>query len=462
VKPGRLTQKGEESNVFALRHFSLCTGIFFSLNLFFAATDAAMAGACTPGSSCYCDRVKSGDLKDPSMLMCEDFEAPTLRSSTGVGAGAPYYGPWYDDTGWAGVRGYNSYWNRTYGNGVNSFLWHLGEPASPIYGITCAYSLCRNAAWDAADRWQANSFAGIAIMTDSDFSVEIPTVTAPGGKAGGGSGAFDGAASLASRVPAGRNMGIYGRKNFGGAQRTFGITTAMAFPNNLVASGIITAPWKFNEWVYDPAAAGGDGIFLFHNKSSLIPAFPFENWMNFGAGGGTQASCQAAVNAATKIAGTYTCTTVGLEYHADPGLYNQATDWPLGKWGCARGYFQNMGFTNSSIQIWFTGPAGIEKKIIDIQNFDTSRFNPAKTGGYHALALNNYSNRNQAGTPTSQTTFRYEDNLHIRVGPPVSCAQIGFGPASPSPAPAPAPTADTTPPAVSIASPMNGATIQVR
>jgi hypothetical protein len=384
----------------------------------------AETAPCTAGVDCYCDQAKSGD---PSLLLCEDFEAPSLISSTGVGAGAPYYGPWFDDSGQPGGRGRNSYWTRTYGNGVNSALWSNGQPSSPTFGRSCAFSLCKNGAWDATNRWQANPFAFLAIMQDSDFSVEVPSVTRPGGKAGGGTGAFDGKASLAHRIPAGHTVGIFGTKAFPAPVRTFGVTMAVAYPTNLVASGINNAPWKHNEWNTVGGGAGGDGIFLFQNSASFSSQFPFENWMNFNSAGASQAWCQNSLNAATRRAGQFTCTSVGFLFRADPSVYNRATDWPLGTWGCVRAHYQNMGLANGSIQMWFMGVSGVEKKIIDISNMNMTLMN--SKNGYSGFTWNNYANVNQAGSGkprTTQTTFRYEDNLHIRAGAPVSCAQIGF------------------------------------
>ena len=61
----------------------------------------ANAASCTDGTDCYCDNVAdSGHADyDANLLMCEDFEAVTLRD-TGTsreGDGSPNYGPWYDD-----------------------------------------------------------------------------------------------------------------------------------------------------------------------------------------------------------------------------------------------------------------------------------------------------------------------------------------------------------------------------
>src|SRR3989344_6822270 len=136
-----------------------------------------------PAGTSYCSRVKNpADLiYDPNNLMCEDFEAPSLISSGGVGGGAPNWGPWYDDTGWTGsgyFRGWNSYWAKTYNNGPSGLLWQNGDPASPLFGHTCSDGGqgCATGAWDATDRWQANRFAGIGIFQSSDFSVEVPSI----------------------------------------------------------------------------------------------------------------------------------------------------------------------------------------------------------------------------------------------------------------------------------------------
>ena len=76
-----------------------------------------LAAPCTRGVNCYCDKVKpGGPLADPQLLLCEDFEAPTLHDDVGFGNGAPDFGPPYDDTGSPGWRGFNGYWHRTYGD----------------------------------------------------------------------------------------------------------------------------------------------------------------------------------------------------------------------------------------------------------------------------------------------------------------------------------------------------------
>jgi hypothetical protein len=231
--------------------------------------------------------------------------------------------------------------------------------------------------------------------------------------------------------------------------RTFGVTQAIGYASNILASGILDSAWKHNEWSVN--GGGGDGIFMFHNVSQYDSRFPFLNWI---AGiGGNASGCPAALAAATKSTGDFSCNDVALRFLPNTSDYYQPTHFPFGTWGCARGYYQNIGLTNSSIQMWFTGPDGIERKIIDISNLDTTWTDSGSRGGYGAFLFNNYSN--YAPLHNRQTTFRYEDNIHIREGAPVSCAQIGFGGTNPG-------SIDSTPPTVQIVSPVNGSVVAIR
>lgn len=402
----------------------------------------AEAAPCTKGVNCYCDKVApSGPLADTQLLLCEDFEAPTLYLDQGVGNGAPYYGPWYDASGQAGNLGVNSYWNRKYSNGVGAGLFKQGETS---HGVTCSYSLCvGEKVWDAANRWGANALKPfLAILRNGEFGSEVASITPPTGSAGGGSGVFDGTASMAHRIGAGQSNGIIGaaflrpdRTKF----PTFGVTMAMAFPNNLFSSspsgdGVLGANWKFNEWIYDVGQAGGDGLFLFGLAGTKNTTFPFYQFTFGTSRPGVvidPALCTSRAAAATVTKGTVRCDNGGnFIWEASPSDYSRPTDWPLGTWGCVEAYYQNMGSASSSVQMWFTGPAGVRKQIVNFSNMNLTSHAANYNGapGYVGLSWNNYANTNQGdgGVPTTQTTFRYEDNLHIRGGAPVACAQIGF------------------------------------
>jgi hypothetical protein len=283
----------------------------------------------------------------------------------------------------------------------------------------------------------------MAMLTDNDFAAEIPTLSKPTGRAGGGAGVFDGKVSLGWRNPPHNSAGITGSKTFG-ARTTFGITMAMAFPVNLRQDTVAKSAWKFNEWAQNPNEAGGDGLFGFGHSSGWGSYFPFYGFITQRApahrsGAFTVAQCRTALASARSSTGgtpvgKFTCYDAGgiSGLHWFPSNYSHLVDWPLGTWGCLRGYYQNMGTRNSAWKITFTGPARVEKTIIDIANMDTTGLKPGQTpNGYDRFIWNNYANANQAGAvPSTVLTFRYEDNVHIRAGAPVSCSQIGFNASS--------------------------------
>jgi hypothetical protein len=405
------------------------------------------AGACTKGVDCYCDKVApGGPLADPSLLFCEDFEAPTLRNNQGVGNGPPYYGPWYDSTGMNGDRGHNSYWNMKYGNGVSSFLFTSGQPSAPALGSPCGFSLCTGArVWDAANRWSANAYSPqLAIFASpSDFSAEISSIRPPTNTARGGTpGVFDGNASLGYRIQAGATHGIAGQASFP-TSTEIGYTTAMAYPNNSLASGVwgttsMPGAWKHNEWLTVTSPnCGFDGLFAFYNQSGPRSGRPFAGFIGaFGSnctgGGYTGSITSVAAGAAQLINGG-----LGIAWNT-PTNYNQPTDWPEGTWGCVRGHISGVGTSAMRHRVWFQGPnMTSERLLIDFTANGTGLDNRQ---GYNGMKWNAYANTNQGQgyTATTQLTFRYEDNVHVRRGLPVSCSQIGFGGSS---------SADTMPPA---------------
>jgi hypothetical protein len=142
------------------------------------------------------------------------------------------------------------------------------------------------------------------------------------------------------------------------------------------------------------------------------------------------AVCNAARSGATWTKGHHACNDVILHFTAQSGDYSQPRHWPIGAWGCVRGHFQHLGLANTSIKIWFTGPDGEERPVIDVSNLDTRLFKVGRDNGYDRFMWNSYANANiprASAGGTVETTFRYEDNVHIRAGAPVSCSQIGYG-----------------------------------
>lgn len=399
----------------------------------FLISSPAWSASCTKGTDCYCDKVQGGSLNDTALLFCEDFEAPTLRNDQGVGNGSPYYGPWYDATGQSGNRGVNSYWNRKYGNGVSGFLWASGEPSSPTVGAACGFANCSgHVVWDSSDRWDGNAYGPYMAIYDaaSDFTAENGALTQPSNAANGGSnGCFDGNACLSWRIPTGATHGIAGQASFTNVTE-IGLTMAMAYPTNSLTSGIWgvsgnRASWKHNEWkTVNAPNCGFDGLFAFYNQEGPIEGIPFAGFIGaFGSGctgGGYSGSIVSQNAGAASLIGGGN----GV-YWNSPSGYSQPTDWPFGTWGCVRGHIV-IGATNETLKVWFQGPNdSAERLLIDVTYTKAGLDN---VGGYDGMKWNAYANTNQGGgyTATTALTFRYEDNVHVRNGVPVSCAQIGF------------------------------------
>jgi hypothetical protein len=283
--------------------------------------------------------------------------------------------------------------------------------------------------WDAVNRWGGNAYGPqLAILTQpSQFSAELSTIRPPTNASGGATGVFDGNASLGYRIAAGNTHGIAGEARFS-ATRTIGYTAAIAYPNNSLTSGIwgttsVPGAWKHNEWttVYNPNS-GFDGLFAFYNQAGPRTGIPFagfigsfqdQNYTNCG-------SIVAAAGSASCINGN-----LGIQWNS-PANYSQPTDWPFGSWGCIRGFIENAGLSNMRMRVWFQGPNMTnERLIIDFTANGTQLDNK---NGYGGMKWNAYANTNQGMgyISTTQLTFRYEDNTHVRAGAPVSCAQIGF------------------------------------
>jgi len=392
--------------------------------------DAAAGQPCTDGVDCYCDCVRGpnrGDgftnsvcatknvRVDPAALVCEDFEAATLTQDVGRGVTSGTYGPWYDDTGYAGNRGNNAYWSRTYGPPDSACSWHSPNPVNPQRGTPCAFGTCYGGEWISGDLWGANAFACMDVMRNGNFDDEVPTNTEPT-LPGGGSGVFDGLQIMAHRVGT-STAGTHGTKSFPGPVTTIGFTGALAYPRDVLESRIWNAPWKDNQfenstehWHRGSTGAG--------SKPDDLPYMPFR----FG-------NCAAALAGARVLVGVAQCNSVGLQ--VGPGdAYSQPRDFPFGTWGCSQAYMSGMDTSNMTWKLWHNGVL-----IVDIEGIDGRALGRQS---YKNFTWNSYANYNQEpGQSTTRTTYRYEDNVHIRQGEPVSCQQIGFTSLTPPPPPPP-------------------------
>jgi hypothetical protein len=431
--------------------FSAAIALAGACALFALAASEAQAGQpCTDGVDCYCDCVNGpnsgngfrnaacqtkGIRVDTAALLCEDFEARELTQDVSRGVTSGNFGPWYDDTGYAGNRGNNAYWSRTYGPTGSDCSWRQGQPSNPQKGTPCAFGTCFGGEWSAGDPWGANAHACMDVMRNGEFDDEVTTNHEPT-LPGGGQGVFDGAQIMGHRVQRGgvpgSVAGFHGSKSFGRAVTTIGITEALAYPSDVLSSRIFDAPWKDNQfqngqehWHRGSTGAG--------SKPDDLPYMPFRF-----------ANCSAALANARVLVGTAQCNSLGVMV-GPADAYSQPRDFPWGTWGCSQAYMSGMNTSSMTWKIWHNGVL-----IVHIENIDGRAMTHPS---YSNFSWNSYANYNQeAGQATTRTTYRYEDNVHIREGEPVSCQQVGFtsltAPPPPAsgggdptpPPPAPAPT----------------------
>lgn len=434
----------------------------------------AQAGRpCAKGVDCYCDRVRNAAdaYHDPAVLLCEDWEAPTLYyagtctndgtrycnrdsdcQSPGrcddtalVGAGAPFYGPPFDASGGMGGydRGFNSYFYNKYGDAdAGGCYFPAGQPSSPRHGQPCDFfdDHCRNSHWTGDDRWGGNSSACVAFIRDGEFADELSRNPEPSNAADGGAGAFDGHMSVGWRNPPGRPAGIVGKASWQTVTE-IGITKAWGYSTNAgdagLEGGLFCAAWKHNEFM---GPASGSPASIAHDALTGLPKYLRDEtpyWLRFQYNGTSQSQCQAALASTTINKGELSCNSGRLDVMPSAADYKQSNDFPFGTWGCARSHVQGYGSPNFSVRLWHD-----EELIIDFSGFDGRLLR----SGVNSMKWNNYSNANQGlnecgPNRSTEAVYRYEDNVHITAGPPVSCEQIGFGNLVAGPPPPPPPPA---------------------
>lgn len=382
------------------------------------ASSPPVAGSCTDGVDCYCDTVSDG-----SLLLCQDFENPDFYETTNWIAG-----------GSDRALG-NDYVAEMLGGGTTAEgFWTNGTPASPKLGSTCSPSglYCGPKEWcseaqgtlvgtsPALDCWDGNDKAIIDIQRSGDYDAEVSGLTLTGGT-GATADVGAGNAHFAYRIPPGEEAGILGSETWSN-QTHVGVTELVAYASNVFDAGSNPAGtyWKGDEWGDYPYSEW----WMYGNMlpSGSTSTFPFRNFLFTTV---SQATCEAAQSAATLSAGSwFGCADDKMYFGADSADYTQSSDWPLGTWACVQG---EAIWTGSSpnrkleMKVWFN-----ETLLIHFSNFDAEILR--NNDGYDEFYMNAYSNQNAPGqgTPTTTTSYRYKDNLHIRAGTPVSCASIGF------------------------------------
>lgn len=369
-------------------------------------------GGCTDGVDCYCDT--AAYASDSLGLACLDFEADAL------------YLDWYSTGGQTGNRGAGGYWTQNYGS-FQGGQFKSTDP-TPRVGSACTFSACSGNKSEYCSAEQGNLVDGqgadcfgpgmntgacVDIQRGGDVFYEIPSLTLTGGF-GTDASIGSGNAHFAERVPAGSTCGNTGRKTFT-ASTEVGVTQLLGFSSNLDATGIFATYWKGSEW----ASAANAGTLSEHwytgrGNNGGASQLPFRPFM-FTTG---SSACQTALNSATVVLGTASCQGIALYYAAATSVYSQTRDFPWGTWKCVQAHISGLNSSNVTIKIWLEGTL-----IFHITGFDGSAL---ENKNYQNVTFDSYANANaNQGVPaTTQTAFRYNDNIHIRNGPPVACSVV--------------------------------------
>lgn len=436
---------------------------------------SATFGPCTAGTDCYCDRVQgtgplgTGDpIYNSTVLGCIDVDNDGFYATTPTDAGTSGRN-WVDDTGLTNDRGHGSLWRTLYGNGGNPD-WYSGEPASPSIGPSCGFSTCTGLReYDEADRWDGNALAnGLGpcidvIYTESGFSDEHPSSTAPVVPDSGGANWFGDAALafMTTRGVIGSERGACGTMGsfpgISGNPGQLGVTMALTYEDNVITSGAITdgQPWKHDE-VSGPASGAGEemGLIGFRSTNYTEPpnpngtyatpytTFPYQGFIFDTDGAGSGWECPTARSGWTVHVGTMFCTAAGgagsylawsaSTYSEDAtNGYDLATDMLDGEYHCFQSYWDFRDISSVEMRMVHDGKTVVHVTGIDMTGsvYD----NGDGTGSFDGVILNAYSNRSnlntgQGGSATqpAATTRKILDNYTIANGTPHACSNAGF------------------------------------
>ena len=436
------------------------------LALFYCSPAVA---ACTDGTDCYCDLTApgSGDaLADASQVYCRDFDAAGLYLNPGSNNWASIKGITHTCN-----RGSDSEWQNAYGQPVQR-IWDETDPASAYTGCVCdvnsgftqcvgAIEYCSAAqgtdagiggdsgtganCWGSAS-YDANAEARIDIqdVSNLDYKDEIASLAGP---------TYAAAHSnyhLAMRIPAGKTGGILeSNQSFGSTISELGTTLLVAYSSNLESSMILTEPWKNDELGTSPATFNNNMFPLNHTSGNCsyqeaadpltIPnvgerkaAWPFCAYFASRTLGQSpyEGDCVSVSYNSGASTGTITCDGTSFMRVAPGGNWDGRTDWPLDEWVCVRGHIEGYHTTTTRLRIWVSTDVLTDELVLDIVDWDTSAAGNSETpDGFTFSVMDSYANANvpsQGAPDTLSTVYRHQDNMHMREGSPVSCAQVGF------------------------------------
>lgn len=377
---------------------------------------------CTDGVDCRCDVLVATYGDD--IAFCEDFENPGLKSDWSFGS----FG--WDDQGYGPLNR----WCFGY-EGGDPVADGANQPADVTNNNGCIYLLDRNDASTQPGAGPSETQIPLADQTFDGNTTLMQTVR-PGDPsvtltANDGqdymlrqSGGFHGLAFLSKPVT------------------DFGITTARYIAVGVPNQG---PAWKGNQ--YTPA------------KAALLGTWNTAPPLSFSTGLGTNSEPYTGSLWKSDLPMVYT-NAEGQSFlttSATPVLKSAPDDpqsplFPRGQWVCQQVQYEGWGTsTNGRIRHWVDGQLVIDVQGLDMSDAYTNPGNPdnswsdtASPGGAPGLYRfywNNYYNGSppggnanwagvtsnaNAGPDTLVWSGRLQDNLVIKEGAPVSCAEIGF------------------------------------
>lgn len=402
-------------------------------------------GPCTAGTDCFCDLIDTTGTVNgaySNVFFCADFDHDAFYATSPSDVNDSYgNNNWVSTSGavfGSGDRGGGSRWAKLYGGTWAGMTWQDGEPTTTCGSVITSVGDSGIGSgpleWDASDRWCANAYSPRIdiIGVSTDFSAEnsstVPTIPGSGGES------IFGDQLLGMRVEQFEEQGFLTDSGssgagtaFGGAKSQLGVTVALNYESNIVASGILDNPWKHDEFD-GPNGTSADGLFLFKQLGSggaPSNTFPLQGFI-FPVSGFT---CSGAISGATQTLGTFQCDAGGnIIYYAEQGTgtnqYEWPTDFDLTEFHCVSAHWNFTTISSVSVKFWFDGELVIDVTGLDFTN---SPYDGASADGVDSFELNTYSNKVYDGGGLNTTsTRRYIDNYVMRNGSPVLCEDIGF------------------------------------
>ena len=359
---------------------------------------------CVDGVDCRCDQLVQTYGSD--IVFCADFENPRLADQ-GVWQQNPFslQGAGWKDNGYRGING-----GCAFADNDGNIVQHGG--GGQVYGQAQIVNV--NRCIELNDATRQSAIAGISAFQVFDGNVSMAQLNQP-------VNAYPDL-PLVNGNPDWQSGGHHGTAKLDRPVKTFGVTRAMLTTSNVDEIGVA---WKDDQWTENNFGVWGTVNPISLSQTPIQPCttpaggwdmYPFAgtvwNW------GGTKSTY-------TEVEG-HGCDTGKLKFYPDPSTYTPPS---ANTWVCQQFAYTNWGEEDMRFRYWQDGSL-----LVDLQNIDaTSAASDVDLDGMDEFTFNNYFNGVSSGFNDGNlgyrgTTYsgRLKDNIVVKEGEPVSCAEIGF------------------------------------